>query len=122
MAIDIAISLARQNDAMVELIHVEDVTTSPDNRIGERVLSKGMERTRGFEAVTRTLLESESVSQEIVDYSDDYDSTVMGAPREGLLKQFVSGTIPSEVSAKAKGTVLTAHRAGVESSWLDRWV
>lgn len=122
LAIDIALSLARQNNADVELVHVEDSSASPEVRIGDRILTKGMERARDFDGVTRTLLESESVSQEIARYTHEYDITVMGAPRKGLLKQFVSGTIPSEVSAKAKGTVLTAHRAGMETSWLDRWV
>lgn len=122
LAIDIALSLAKQNDADLELLHVEDASASPEDRRGEQILAKGTERTNGSDSVTRTLLESDSVSQQIVNYSNDHDITVMGAPREGLLKQFVSGTIPSEVSEQATGTVLTAHRAGVESSWLDRWV
>lgn len=121
-AIDIAVSLARQNDATIELLHVEDKSDPMDERVGEQVLAGGVKHTSGFDPVTRTLLEAESVSERILDYSTDYDMTVMGAPREGVLKQFVSGTIPSAVSARAEGTVLTGHRMGVESTWLDYWL
>jgi nucleotide-binding universal stress UspA family protein len=121
-AIDIAVSLARQNDATIELLHVEDKSEALDERVGKQVLARGDQRAKGFDAVSRTLLEAESVSETVVEYSKGYDITVMGAPRKGRLKQFVSETIPSEVSPRAEGTVLTGHRAGVESSWLDHWV
>lgn len=121
-AIDIAVSLARQNDATVELLHFEEKSAPMDERMGKQVLAKGLNRTGEFEPVTQTLLEADSVAERIVDYSANFDVTVMGAPREGLLKQFVNGTIPSVVSTKAEGTVLTAHRAGLKSSWLDYWI
>ncbi|MFB6095152.1 MAG: universal stress protein [Halodesulfurarchaeum sp.] len=122
MAIDVAVALARQNDASVELMHVEDVAAAPEDRVGEQVLATGIQRARDAVGVSRTLLEGDSVAETIITYSADFDLTVIGAPREGLLKQFVRGTVPSAVSEGADSTVLTTYRAGVDASWLDRWL
>ena len=122
MAIDVGLALARQNDATVELLHVVDPAAGSGGSNGETILATGMERAGDYENLTGTRVESADVSQTITDYTADFDITVMGTPREGHLEQFVRGTIPEKVGKAADGTVLTTHRGGVDSSWLDRWL
>lgn len=122
LAIDTGLAVARQNEASLELLHVHEAGDDDGRAMGEQVLDTGMGRVGNYENAERTLRESSEVSRAIVEYTHPFDLTVLGAPREGLLRQFVFGTIPDDVSAHADGTVLTAHRGGADNSWLDRWI
>ena len=55
--------------------------------------------------------------QYIISESAEYDLTIIGATREGLLQQFVFGGIPEEVGRRAENTVIMAKRnLGISSS------
>ena len=122
LAIDVGVALARQNEASIELLHVYDPDDDGAHEHGENVLEKGRERVGDLVDVERTLHESNDVHRSIVEYTQSFDITIFGAPREGLLRQFIFGSIPNEAAVQVEGPILTVHRGGVEDSWLDRWV
>lgn len=122
MAIDTGLALARRNDASLELFHVYAPTDETAESKGEKLLTHGMDRIDTFDNVERTLTGAEDIPQTIIEYTQPFDVTILGAPREGLIQQFVLGTIPESVSTKADGTVLITHRGGTTESWLERLV
>lgn len=121
LAIETGLALARQNDASLELLHSYTTGDAEERAEGEKVLSRGAEIIDGYEPAEQTLLETDGIHESIIEYADPFDITVFGAPREGLLQQFMLGTIPGEVSESATGTVLIVHRGGVDESWLDKF-
>lgn len=121
LAIDTGLALASQNDASLELLHVHP-KTEEGRSDGRAVLEHGLDRVGSCDAVEPTLHEASDVPAAIVEYTDPFDVTVLGAPREGLIRQFVLGSIPDSVSAAADGTVLVAHRGGTDESWVERWL
>lgn len=112
MGIDTGLALARQNDASLELFHVYDSTDETAESKGEELLTHGMDRIDTFDNVERTLTGAEDLPQTVIEYTQPFDVTILGAPREGLIRQFVLGTIPDLVSTKTDGTVLITHRDG----------
>ena len=122
MAIDVGGALARQNEASLELLHVFDSDDAGAKEAGESVLDHSMARVDDYGSVETTLLDADDVPEVIVEYTDGFDVTVLGAPRDGLIRQFVLGTIPDSVSARTDGTVIVAHRGDADESWLDRWL
>ncbi|MFB6089789.1 MAG: amino acid permease [Halobellus sp.] len=68
------------------------------------------------------LAEGEDVAETIVDESSEYDLTVIGATREGLLQKFVFGAVPEQVGQNAPGTVIMAKRDLGISSYLRRLI
>lgn len=122
MAVDVGVALARQNESSLELLHVYDPDDADAEGAGESVLDHGVARAGDYEPVETTLHEAGDVPEYIVEYTAGFDVTVLGAPRDGLIRQFVLGTVPDTVSARTDGTVLVAHRGGAEESWLERWL
>lgn len=122
MAIETGLSLARQHEATLELLHVYDPDDDAGRTDGEELIQTAVERVGDYEHVQTALKEADDISHAIIEYTGAFDITVIGAPREGLLQQFILGTIPEEVSVKGEGTVLTTHRGGAGESWLDRLV
>lgn len=121
MAVDVGAALARQHQASLELLHVED-PAGDEEITGEQLLQTASERVGTYEAVSQTHLREEDVARRIIDHAGSFDITVFGAPREGVLRQFLFGTIPDEARSETAGPVLVTHRGGVETSWLERWV
>ncbi|MFW5919579.1 MAG: universal stress protein [Halanaeroarchaeum sp.] len=119
MAIDVGLALARQHDASLELLHVHEPGDEA-REAGAELLEHGMDRVADYENADGTVQESTEVQETILDHTSSFDVTVLGAPREGLIRRFVFGTVPDEVDARADRTILTAHRGGVSDSWLDR--
>ncbi|MEF8773069.1 hypothetical protein [Halodesulfurarchaeum sp.] len=70
------------------------------------------DRTATFEAntVETKLLESPDVVSALVDESADYDLTITGATRVGVIQKFVFGTIPETVAERAQTTVIMTKR------------
>lgn len=122
LAIETGLALARQNDASLELLHVSQPSNDEEPERGEEVLAKGADILSGYEPADQILLEAEDIPEAIIEYAEPFDVTIFGAPREGLLRQFMLGTIPKEVSEEASGTVLVVHRGGAEGSWLDNLI
>lgn len=122
LAIETGLTLARQNDASLELLHSYTAGDEEERVKGEEVLERGADIVDGYRPAEQTLLEAGEIPEAIIEYAKSFDITVFGAPREGILRQFMLGTIPDEVSEEASGTVLIAHRGGADESWLDKFL
>jgi len=73
-------------------------------------------------AVTTQTIEGDDVTTAIVERADDFDLTIIGASREGLLQQLVLGSIPEEVGRQVNGTVIMAKRYVGITSRVTRWL
>lgn len=77
---------------------------------GESMLS---DRTASLQdvAVEPTLLESDDVVTVLVEESVNHGLTIIGATREGLIQEFVFGTIPETVAEHAPTTAIMIKRS-----------
>lgn len=105
---DIARAIARPNDARVDVIHV----VNPGMPAAKRPQEMLDETAAEFEDVdvTTQMLEGRDVVETIIEQSADYDLTIIGATREGLLQQLIFGGIPEAVGRRARCTVIMAKR------------
>ena len=117
-AAEIAAAIAERNDAAVEVLYVrtgEEPVEDP-----QAILDRTAELLPGV-AVTTTIRDHGSVTDAVVAASADHDLTVIGAAREGMLKQLVFGAIPEEVGRRAHSTVIMAKRDLGITTWVTRW-
>jgi nucleotide-binding universal stress UspA family protein len=61
------------------------------------------------------------VADAIVAESGDYDLTIIGATREGILQRLVFGAVPEAVAQRAESTVIMAKRYLGVASKLRQW-
>lgn len=110
-AAEIASSLATANGGHIDIIHVVDPTADESERSDARELLEETAASIDATASVETrLVEGTNVVETIVDYSDGYDVTLVGATREGLFQQFVFGSVPEQIGWDAKSTVIMAKR------------
>ncbi|MFB6171052.1 MAG: amino acid permease, partial [Haloarculaceae archaeon] len=111
LAAEVAQAIARANDARVDVVHVVDPNASDEDRESAQ---ERLDQTVGIVeddvTVNARLVEGSDVVQSIVEQTADYDLTIVGATREGLLQQLVFGTIPEEVGRRAQNTVIMTKR------------
>lgn len=105
-AVAVAAAIARATDAWIELLHV--VESGDERERAERLLDRHAARVEDV-PVERWILEDESVADVIVEQSEYYDLTVIGAPESNRLTRLVFGSVPNAVREKAANTVLTAR-------------
>lgn len=122
LAIQVGLAIAREREISLELLHVYEPTSERARLAGEEVLELSQAHVSDYDAVKTTLVGSDRRKEKIMEYSKGYDLTVFGAPREGLLRQYLAGSIPEDGSEAAEGIVLTTHKGRAETSWLDRWI
>ena len=123
-AASIVRAIGRSTDASVTLQRVIAPDSGKTER--ERAETSLEETAAAFDDVdyTTRVVESEDITEAIVDASADHDLTVVGGTREGLLQQFVFGSIPDAVGREAEGTVIMAKKnLGIRSHLkrLLRW-
>ncbi|MFC6799452.1 universal stress protein [Haladaptatus sp. DYSN1] len=122
MAIEVAHALASQNNAWIELFHVIDHDASDHQREqAEKYISAGLDRVEEFDDTDTWLLEDDDVADAIIEQSQYYDLTVLGAPQKGRLRRFAFGSTTSAVQEDARSVVITVRR-NTDESWLGRWV
>lgn len=122
-AAEIAGSIARSNDASVEVIHVVSPAMSDRERRARR--EETVEATAaildGVDIETRLLVGTD-VADTIVERSAVHDITVVGASREGVLQQLLFEGIPEEIGRRARSTVIMAKRNEGITSRLGRLI
>lgn len=123
LAVDVARAIAVRNGAWIDLLHVVDEDpTEAALAEGRALLEAGLDRLDGFEDADTWLAEAAEVSEGIVEQTDYYDLTVIGAPRRGRLKEFIFGSTTENVRSDASGAVVTVQRDTEDGSRLDRWL
>lgn len=110
-AAEIASSLATANGGHIDIIHVIDPTADESERNdAAELLEETAANIDTTTAVETQLIEGSNVVETVVDYSEGYDVTLVGATREGLFQQFVFGSVPEQIGWNAKNTVIMAKR------------
>ncbi|WP_411963944.1 amino acid permease [Haloferax sp. YSMS24] len=109
-AAEIARAIAHTTGASVTVQYVVDPDADERRRqAGQAVLEKAAEKLGDVTFETQ-FVEGADVVETIVESSLDHDLTIIGSTREGLLQQFVFGSIPEQVGQEAAGTVIMAKR------------
>ncbi|MDY7081957.1 MAG: universal stress protein, partial [Halobacteria archaeon] len=123
LAAEIAHSISVPNDADIDIVYVVDPGASESERKdAEKKLKSTEEVLEGYDRVSTRLIEGTDVVDTIVDESEGYDITIIGATREGMLQQLVFGVIPEQVGKRARNTVIMAKRYTGIKTWLNRWL
>ncbi|WP_273838218.1 universal stress protein [Halococcus sp. PRR34] len=123
LASEIAEALAAEADAQVDVVHgvAEDATDG--ERVDAENVVEAAAHALSMVDVETTIVETDTIAEEIIERSDEYDVTVIGAPTQGLLKQFVYGSDPERVRSGADETVLMAkENTPVRTSLYYRWL
>lgn len=109
-AADVARSVALGCDAWIDILHVidENAPTHKRERADELVgkISQQIDRP---ETTTTWVLEAPDTTEAIVEQSQYYGLTVLGAPTTGRLRRFVFGSTNATVRANAGSVVLSAR-------------
>ena len=106
-AASIADDIAKQHGGRVTLVHVldEDDESRED---AQRLLD---EAAADLESEAETEVVEGDVVDTVVEKSGDYDLTVVGATRKGILNQFVFGSVPERIGWNSNGTILVAKKS-----------
>lgn len=109
-AVEIAHSIASTYDSWIELLHVVPPGDHEGRAEAEKLLSRTADRLGDYENVDTWVLEAESVAEAIIDQSQYYDATVIGAPRTPRLRRFVFGSTGETIRKHASNCVVTVWR------------
>jgi len=114
-AAEVARAIAHTTGATVTVMCVVDPEEERAREPPDGALDEAVAALEDVPAETE-LVESREITDAIVEATADYDLTIMGATRSGLLQQLVFGNIPETVGREAEGSVLMAKRnLGVRS-------
>lgn len=121
LAAGTAARVARSTGASIDVVRVAgdedredaaEILTDAESVLEGKVAELD-ETTLDFE--TR-MVEAESVEDALVEEADDHDLTTLGATREGILQQFVFGSVPEAVAERVGATAIVCQReVGVDS-------
>lgn len=122
-AAEIAATIVGDEQPRIDIVHVVDSSADDSKRReAQEMLDTTKDHIENAVAIETRILESDDVVETIVEESEDYDMTLVGATREGLLNQFVFGSIPEQIGWNAKSTVLMAKRNVKITSLIERWL
>ncbi|UPW00938.1 amino acid permease [Halorussus gelatinilyticus] len=123
LAAEIARAIARTTGADVDVMHVVEPNADDQRREeAQNTVESTTAILEGVDGTNTSIVEGDDIATTVVEESDAYDLTVVGATREGLLKQFVFGAVPEQIGWEAKSTVIMAKRNIDITSTLSRWL
>ncbi|WP_049912839.1 universal stress protein [Halococcus thailandensis] len=123
LAAETARAIAFDTGATVTIVHY----IKPDPSMNERersatILNAAEEVLSEIDALTVEECETEAIPKAIINRSDRYDYTVLGAPTSGLLQQFTFGTVPERVNQGSRNAVVMAQADTGDTSRVSRWL
>jgi len=109
LAVETAVSVALAHDTAVDLFHVKTPESEADGeKFLEKTAARILDEYDDIELDT-WLFEAEDVAEAIIEQSQYYDLTVIGAPQSGRLQQFVFGSTTKDVEKRAVSPVIVSH-------------
>lgn len=110
LAADVAQHIAADTDAWVDILQVVEQDASEDELSrAQELVDDVYHRIARPETTTTWVLESEDVAESIVEQSQYYGLTVIGAPTKGRLRQFIYGSKNRKIRAAAESVVISAR-------------
>lgn len=110
LAADVAQRIAEVNDAWIDVLHI--VKREPDESQHEQAgkyVETVCQRISRPETTTPWVLEADDVTETIIEQSQYYTLTVLGAPTTGRLRQFVFGSKSQTIRKNAQSVVLSVR-------------
>lgn len=110
LAVDVATSLVSERNVWVEILHVidSDASTEQQER-AEQFVTTARDRFDTTENVDTWILEADEPADAIIEQSEQYDLTVIGAPTTSRLRQFVSGSRSRTIASDARSGVVVVR-------------
>lgn len=120
--VETAVGIARQNDAVLHVIHVVDADSLPSSvssirmgdefeELGQSIVDHARERAEGAGIDVDTTVVSGNTSEEILDYLDthDVDLVVMGTHGRHGINRMLLGSVTERVVRESPVPVLTVR-------------
>ncbi|MDS0301021.1 universal stress protein [Halogeometricum sp. S1BR25-6] len=118
--LDVSRALAEATDSWLDLFTaVEDDENLPSEV--ETLLSHCRERLGTFEDYDEWVYEAPDPAEAIIEQSQYYDVTVLGATQKGKIRKYISGSTAGVVRNSAQNVVLTVKASDVTESRLEQW-
>ncbi|PSQ16950.1 universal stress protein [Halobacteriales archaeon QS_8_69_26] len=110
LATDVAGRVAAENDAWVDVLHVVPEDPPDRRREAARACVEAATERIGRPGSTSTwVLEAADPAEAIVEQSQYYGLTVVGAPTKGRLRRFIAGSTTGSVRREARSVVLSVR-------------
>lgn len=107
-AVVVARALAKRHEAMIDLVHVVEPNTTPEQRKeAEQCVEARSEQLSNYDKWNARILEAASVSEAIIKQSANYSVTVQGASQKARLRRFITGSKTADVRQSADSAVVT---------------
>ena len=110
LATDVADRIGADFDAWIDVLHVVDPDAPDRRREQARAhVDAAAQRIGRPESTSTWVLESPDVADAIVEQSQYYGLTVVGAPTKGRLRRFIAGSTNRQIRSNAHSVVLSAR-------------
>jgi nucleotide-binding universal stress UspA family protein len=107
LAVETTRAIALQTGARVDIFHgIPPDASGEAVEAAKTIVDEAAAMLADVSDVGITLIRTETVAEELITRSNNYDVTVLGATRENLLRQFIFGSLPEQVRLGAQNTVL----------------
>ncbi|WP_227379880.1 universal stress protein [Haladaptatus halobius] len=107
LAVETTRAIALETGARVDIFHGIPPDASEEAvEAAKTIVDEAAAMLADVSDVGTTLVRTETVAEELITRSNNYDVTVLGATRENLLRQFIFGSLPEQVRLGAQNTVL----------------
>lgn len=110
LVLEVAAALSSAGGAWVEVLHVVHPSASEDDRRDAAQYLDDATAELDVERADSWLLEGDDVADAIVETSEYYDLTVVGAPRRSRIRRFLFGSTTDSVTAESTVPVLVVRR------------
>lgn len=111
-AVAVGYALSQTTDAWVDLLHILDEGASDQqrNRAKEFLLAKA-NQFNDFERISTWIVTAGDVEGAIIEHSQYYDATIIGAPQKSRLRRFVFSSPTADIYQGTQNTVIVTQKA-----------